>query len=589
VPAPKRVRVTPTDDWDRLQLRLVWPEQFQYELIRPVVVFGQLPAERAQQTGLAARTIARQADRFEIDGLAALVDQGQPPRLAVPIRQTLRALKADYPSFTLGELATLCAVRFGRRLSHHTVARILAEAPLPVTPTRRFAPYHQLPTATERRLAIIRLHSEGWSVSSIAGYLETSRPTVYAALQRWIAEDFAGLPDKPHTRKRRALKTDLRAVEAVRTLQENPELGAFRMHAALQQRGIELSPATCGRILRHNRQLYGLPGPEKKPRTPKTMPYAASHRHQYWSVDLRYIDVHQIDGDPVYCIAILENYSRAILASALCRRQDLSAYLVVLYAALREYGCPAALVSDNGSVFKAVRAKAIYAALGLTHERIEHHQPWQDYIETAFNIQRRMADFHFARATTWAELQQVHDRWVEDYNAQAHWAHRRRRDGRRSPVDVLNWVIGTPHDPAALAGLFRPLRSTRRLDRVGYVQFRHWRVYGERGLPKQAALVWLSEEILTVGYGEEPLAYYSVAVDRKGQLTTVTAPRLMPTQHQSRQPWLWSLGPDEWQLVLQRPAVPRRRRPRPVGPIVQAPFLFAEAAPSPAAEAVADA
>lgn len=138
------------------------------------------------------------------------------------------------------------------------------------------------------------------------------------------------------------------------------------------------------------------------------MPYAAQRRHQYWSVDLRYIDVHHIDGDPVYCISILENYSRAILASALSRRQDLSAYLVVLHAALRQYGSPETLVSDNGSIFKAARAEAIYTALGVTHARIEHHQPWQDYIETAFNIQRRMADFHFAKATSWVALH----RWV---------------------------------------------------------------------------------------------------------------------------------------------------------------------------------
>ncbi len=29
--------------------------------------------------------------------------------------------------------------------------------------------------------------------------------------------------------------------------------------------------------------------------------------------------------------------------------------------------------------------------------------------ETTFNVQRRMADWHFAKATTWAELLAVHD------------------------------------------------------------------------------------------------------------------------------------------------------------------------------------
>lgn len=37
-------------------------------------------------------------------------------------------------------------------------------------------------------------------------------------------------------------------------------------------------------------------------------------------------------------------------------------------------------------------------------EQIERRQPWQSYIETAFNVQRRMADWHFARAESWAEL-----------------------------------------------------------------------------------------------------------------------------------------------------------------------------------------
>ena len=39
-----------------------------------------------------------------------------------------------------------------------------------------------------------------------------------------------------------------------------------------------------------------------------------------------------------------------------------------------------------------------------------------------------MADWHFAKATTWAELLAVHDQWVVDYNYQVHWAHQE-RDG----------------------------------------------------------------------------------------------------------------------------------------------------------------
>lgn len=69
---PKRHRVTPTDNWQQLELRFTSPEQRTYELIRPVVLFGQAPAERAQETGAAQRTIYRRVQRFEAERMASL-------------------------------------------------------------------------------------------------------------------------------------------------------------------------------------------------------------------------------------------------------------------------------------------------------------------------------------------------------------------------------------------------------------------------------------------------------------------------------------------------------------------------------------
>ena len=75
-----------------------------------------------------------------------------------------------------------------------------------------------------------------------------------------------------------------------------------------------------------------------------------------------------------YVISILENFSRAILASAVSRNQELTAYLMVLYAAIRQHGSPEALVSDGGGIFKTKEAMRIYAALGIKKEQIEKKQ-----------------------------------------------------------------------------------------------------------------------------------------------------------------------------------------------------------------------
>lgn len=97
---------------------------------------------------------------------------------------------------------------------------------------------------------------------------------------------------------------------------------------------------------------------------------------------------------------------------------------------MERYGSPEALVTDGGGVFRARQARAVYEALGIAKHEIERGRPWQSYIETTFNIQRRMADWHFSQAKSWLEFLGAHDRFVEEYNAQPHWAHRERPDSR---------------------------------------------------------------------------------------------------------------------------------------------------------------
>jgi hypothetical protein len=44
----RRRRVEPTEDWEQIELLCAWPEQRNYELIRPSVLFGSLASERAK-------------------------------------------------------------------------------------------------------------------------------------------------------------------------------------------------------------------------------------------------------------------------------------------------------------------------------------------------------------------------------------------------------------------------------------------------------------------------------------------------------------------------------------------------------------
>jgi putative transposase len=567
MPTGLRPRHEPTDDWAQLRLLVASPEQETYELLRPIVLFGQPASVRARETGVAELTLRHKAARFAEIGMRSLFAPDEPPvpdRRVLPlgIRRAIVALKAEHPPLQPFEIARICQHRFDRPVSYHTVQQVLATepAPLPLPASRRFPRYHEIADPVARRNAVVTLYLDGWSAKAIAGYLATSRQTVYEVLRRWDAEGWPGLADRPLGPRHPARKVDLKAMAAIRRLQANPELGEFRIHAALAQQGIHLSPRTCGRILALHRAL-GAPQPAAvMPHDPQPMPFAAQRRHQYWSVDVRYLEDHALSADkPVYAISILENFSRAILASAVSPRQDLTAYLVVLRAAIEAHGAPEVLVSDSGSIFKAKQAQAIYTALGIRKEAIAQGQPWQNYIETHFNVMRRMADYHYARATTWAEVQAVHDRFFTDYNAQAHFAHLERTDGRRSPATVLGWVQGSWCDPADLDRLFR-LRATRSLTAHGTVRFRHWRLYGERGLAGERVAIWLWNETLTIEYETAALAQYRVVLEADGhRVQAVDEPRFFATGHASPQPFLAPLEEVEWHPAQRLlPYRPRR-------------------------------
>ncbi len=248
---------------------------------------------------------------------------------------------------------------------------------------------------------------------------------------------------------------------------------------------------------------------------------------------MRYVD-HSIPGTgQAYVVSILENYSpRAILASAVTLSQDTNAYLSVLHAAIERHGSPGTIVTDGAGVFGSNRAKAIYRALGITKEEIERRQPWQSFIETTFNIQRRMADFHFGRAKTWEDLVTEHDRWLEGYNTQRHWAHEGRKDGRRSPSEVLGSLKLLRHHREDLERAFFSTRFVRRLDVLGYARLKHWRVYGEEGLARCQVALWLGDGGLVVEYGGDTLSRYDVSfAPGETKLVSVTNPRLFPTKH----------------------------------------------------------
>ena len=118
MPKAKRERRERTDNYHLIQQWCRTPEQRLYEGIRPVVLYGIPPAERAQETGLAERSLGRAADAFDTHGMISLFRPTKAQRedhhrsLPVAVRQLIIDLKAEYADFTDGEIAAICAIQF---------------------------------------------------------------------------------------------------------------------------------------------------------------------------------------------------------------------------------------------------------------------------------------------------------------------------------------------------------------------------------------------------------------------------------------------------------------------------------------------
>ena len=437
MPKRKRVQREHTEDWQTIQQYTFWPEQTAYELLRPVVLFGDPAIQRAQETGEPRTSLERIADTFDEQGMVSLFasrprKQPQETARSLPpdMRQLIVDLRVEMPNMSIREIAEICDTRFHRRPSHHSIKIVLASGPPPSIQMRRFPLFDDTPDPAQRRHNIVQLHAEGWSVASIAEYLGVSKQTVYTTLKRWWQEGVKGLDDKSHARKA-PRKVTLEVANEIRKKQENPLIGEWRMHAVLLQEGIKLSPRTCGRIMAKNRAIYGWDKPKAPPKPKKEMPFKAARRHEYWSIDIRYIEHHQLPDikGPVYVISILENFSR-----------------------MRNYGAPEAIVTDSGGVFYSKRAMAIYEALDIRKERIDPRQSWQNYIEAhlyviwnlngsencqitcimwnwddqregqfhIIGIMRRLADYYLNKAPTLDEMKKAHRKFIRDYNTQIH-------------------------------------------------------------------------------------------------------------------------------------------------------------------------
>jgi transposase InsO family protein len=99
-------------------------------------------------------------------------------------------------------------------------------------------------------------------------------------------------------------------------------------------------------------------------------------RNLIWGIDLTEARLGKTTGAPV--LGMIDHGSRACLG--LQRLGEVSSIMVlqVLLAAMRRFGKPKVIRTDNGSIFTSRLFRLALAWLGIKHQRTEPFMPWQN-------------------------------------------------------------------------------------------------------------------------------------------------------------------------------------------------------------------
>lgn len=150
----------------------------------------------------------------------------------------------------------------------------------------------------------------------------------------------------------------------------HPFYGVRRMREALRREGATVNPKRVRRLLRQ----MGLLAVYPKPRLSlsafgqSVFPYllrglAIERPHQVWAIDITYV---RLRGGFAFLVALLEWFSRYVLAWELAPSLETLHCLRVLDAALARAGCSAQIVnSDQGSQFTSSEWTSAVQAAGM--------------------------------------------------------------------------------------------------------------------------------------------------------------------------------------------------------------------------------
>lgn len=288
----------------------------------------------------------------------------------------------------------------------------------------------------------------GSPIGEVASRYGTSRQSLHTWRQRFQQEGMPGLSDRsrrPHASPNR-VAAEIEALMC-QLRREHPRWGARRISHELGRRGVDPAPsrATVHRVMVRNGLID--PQPQQHKRTYKR--WQRQEPMHLWQLDI-VGGVPLADGRSCKLVTGIDDHSRFVVIAAVVAVPSGRAVCAAFTAAMRRYGVPSEVLTDNGAQFTGrhtrpqpveVLFERICRENGITQRRTKPRSPTTTgKIERLHKTLREEFLDHVAPFESLSAAQDAIDGWVASYN------HRR-------PHQALDMVVP--------ASRFRPNGPTR--------------------------------------------------------------------------------------------------------------------------------
>lgn len=283
----------------------------------------------------------------------------------------------------------------------------------------------ELSVTEQRYKAVLAVITDGRTVTEVARDWNVCRQTLHEWLARYEDEGLEGLANRSHRPERcphqMSAEVEAKLLELRRA---RPYLGARRLAIELARSGVQ--PAPSKSAVQRSLVRAGLTDPERKLRRLKVWKrWERAMPMELWQLDV----VHGFglaDGSSAKALTGLDDHSRFCVSARLMPREQTHAVCDGFSSAMREYGVPAQVLTDNGKVFTGRFAQPPVEVLfdricrenGVDHILTQPGSP-----TTTGKIERfhRTLRIEFNTRQVFRSLktaQEALDEWVTYYNTQ---------------------------------------------------------------------------------------------------------------------------------------------------------------------------